>query len=376
MQSSQRYISLFMLFFFLLAATPSHAGVLITPARLEAVIGADGRIPEVTLLNRGPESVAVHFRLVGGGHDLVGIPRFSEEPGVIEHLTDFITLMPQECVLKAGEITKVAFQLRQPMQTGLYPALIADIIPLDFPKGGIAATTRIAIPMLLTAVDIAESAQPLLRSQALRVSQSGRGEPLQVDVEVHNLGNRHVHTGGRAVINGTQGPIAEVILPAVTILPGYARQLSAQWAPPSLPQGDYEITFIPDSAPDAATQVAVRLVRPYELAVVDVQIEQTQVIHEMPGVVLVQALIANRGNAPGDIALDLQLLSDDGAILVSDTVVGEVAADSGRLFGSSLQVGSLVPGEYLVQALVRQQGALVATWRQPVRLPATHLVQR
>ncbi|HHT26261.1 MAG TPA: hypothetical protein GXZ82_03285, partial [Firmicutes bacterium] len=72
MRFARQYVLLYMLLllFFLLAS--AQAGVLISPARLEAVIGADGHIPEVTLLNRGPEAVTVRFRLVGGGHDLVG----------------------------------------------------------------------------------------------------------------------------------------------------------------------------------------------------------------------------------------------------------------------------------------------------------------
>jgi hypothetical protein len=376
MRFAQQYVLLYMLLLLFFPLASVQAGVLISPARLEAVIGADGHIPEVTLLNRGPEAVTVRFRLVGGGHDLVGMPRFAEDRATTDRLAAHITFSPQECILRAGEICTVVFQLQKPLQGGLYPALVADIIPLGSAKGGIVATTRIAIPMLLTATDVAEQTKPLLRSQSLSVTQPGVGAPLQIAVEVHNFGDKHVHTGGRALISGPQGEMMEVVLPPVTILPGFARQLSTQWAPPALPQGDYVVRFVPDSAPEAVAQAAMRIVRPYELAAVDVHIEQVQVSHDGPGVVLIQALVGNRGNVAGAVELELRLLSLDGTLIARSAAVGEIAATSGRLFSSPLHVANMVPGEYLVQALVQQQGVLAAAWQESIRLPATQLVQR
>lgn len=382
----------------------ASAGVLISPARLEVTVGPDGQTPGLVAANRSDTAVNLHFSLAGGGHDLEGMPVFDERAQTAAALAQVVHISPAECLLAPGESIAIDINAH-PIQEGIYPVVIADIVPVRNPANGIVAATRIAVPLLITKSDARQAQSPVVAAINVLAAQEQAGGPVVFETILHNAGATHTRAGGRLLVQGPQ-TTAEISLPAVTVLPGFARRLRTSWSPTALPPGDYVVRFLPDNASPGYTPVATgqfQVVKPYELASVKLKLEELRVVHDLPGFISVQALLANNGNvsAIADVEMSLMQATDvpattsastaavdmidaspagtlvvTGNPLATKSVTTVIDPSSGRLLHSAIDIAGIQPGTYIVQATVWHQSNKQAVIEQPLQITAAHLAAR
>lgn len=365
-----------------IGVTEARLAVVISPARLEAVVG--GRVhPELTVLNRGEERVLVRLSLAGGGHDLDGMPLIDESREAVAAISARVRLMPEQLLLAAGEAAKVrVVVVDEEGSGGLYPVILADIAPLGEAGGAVSSRTRIAVPTLLTYASRGEKTEPELAVAGVKLEQGRAGEPLLVTALLHNTGKMHVRAGGRAVISGEFLGEETVLFPPVTILPGAMRKVTGQWAPAALPPGRYTVKVLPDGfrgggMSAAGLEVSFDVLHPYELAQARLELVSLQTPVLVAGQrIPVQAVVANRGNIPArDAVLELLVLNSRGEEEAAYRWLMEaLPPGKGQEFAGEIELANRLPGEYLLVASLWQEDEVAAILRREFRLAAEPLL--
>ncbi len=337
------------------------ASVVISPARLEAVIGLDGRLPPLTVANSGDAPVLIRFSLAGGGHDLSGAPLLDESEPVMARLARQIRIIPDELLLAPAEVRQVALWAQPGGKGGLYPIVVVDIMPEESATpAGVATRTRIAIPALLIYPAVVETERdaPLTVSD-IRLSQEAPGRPLLISAVMQNRSSVHVRAGAQVTIAGA-GRTDSIVAAPVTILPGAARRIQAEWAPPLLEAGVYHVSVQP-AAGGAAAETAFAIISQYELAQLHMELDRLDVSAPASGGVLVRVLVANNGNVPGDTRLELELNDWTGRRLAREEwLVPDLPPNTGREVSGILPL-TLAAGEYGLLARLWQADVEVAS---------------
>lgn len=211
-------------------------GILVTPARLEAVVGDDGRVPPVVLQNRSGQAVWVEARPVWGTHDLYGMPILHPA----DSLPDVkVQVSPNRFELAPGQRIAVEARLERP-ERPLYPVLLFEIGPQATAPPS-SAITQIAVPLLLVPHGHELGSAVVLGGWVDGVEE---GPGVRVHVIVGNDGAAHARTGGSArITHNESGQVTEIPLPEQLILPGLGRLLEVEWRPPELAAGRYSVDF-------------------------------------------------------------------------------------------------------------------------------------
>lgn len=359
----------------ILALSPGvRASVLVIPARLEAVAAPDGSTPGLVVYNRGSEAVEIRFSLMGSGHDLDGMPVFDEREEIVAWLSHHVHVTPAEVYLRPGESRRIDVRVSNAGTGGLYPAILIDIEPERQESRGVASRIRIAVPALITFRSSELESEPTAAKRGvkvvdLHVDQAGAGAPVRMEAVLINTGDRHVRAGARVEVDGS-GTRDEILLPAVTILPGAARRVAADWAPVNLPSGRYSARIIPDegSIADAMT-VAFDVIRPYEVA--RARFDITDFIAHEPTLkyLPIRTVVINRGNVSGSALLEVAAMNANGqAVTGRQWEVADLAPATGRVLTGELDVEACPPGEYRLIARIWQDGKPEATAEYSVRL--------
>jgi hypothetical protein len=295
-------------------AVPSQASVAIAPARLEAVIGPDGSLPPLSVMNRGQQAVRIRFSLAGGGHDLFGAPVLNESEQMQVMLSAQLQLQPSEVYLGPGESQFVSLQAQPLGSGGLYPIIVAEIIPeADSTADAMRACTRIAIPTLLTYQSgwSIRVQPPALSVSDVHVAQDDIGNPLVIRAIVRNEGDIHARLAVPAMITGPN-TCADLLFPPVTILPGAARQVQVEWAPAALPAGEYSVSVLPAMPSAGVGEMTFTVINQYELAQPRLELAMLDVPDLAAGSLPVKALVVNHGNVAGSVHLSLTLINNNG----------------------------------------------------------------
>lgn len=357
-------------------ALHAQASVAISPARLEAVIGPDGSLPPLTVANRGQFPVHICFSLAGGGHDLQGAPLLNESRQMQIALAAQLHLHPAEVYLGPGEVQYIYLQARPFGVGGLYPIIVAEIIPeASDNTSGMRTNTRIAIPTLLTyqaGWSAGVSRAPLAVSD-VRVTQAGIGHPLIISAIIRNQGATHTRLAVPAVINGPNNT-EDLLFPPVTILPGAARLVQAEWAPATLPVGEYSISVLPPTPDALASKTAFTVIDQYELAQTRLELARLDVPDLAMGSVAVRALVVNRGNVAGNAHLELTLTNQNG-----QRVIHQQWPDAVLPAGEGYELSGVLPlpinvGQYYLQVQLWHDAGEVASQTRLVQVTSESIL--
>ncbi|NLN17737.1 MAG: hypothetical protein GX162_00475 [Firmicutes bacterium] len=342
--------------------TIAQAGVVVAPARLEAVVGPDGNAPGLRIANTGSNAVTVKLSLADGGHDLDGAPLFDESITGRQRWADRIFLDKTELFLGPQESTDVRVRALLEEGQGLYPVIMAEIRPVGSSSVGVETVARVAVPVLLTR----PPAQTLVSASGLIVSQESAGGPVLIEGILRNEGSVHVRAGARIAIEGP-GIVDEILLNPVTVLPGLARRVRGEWRPESMPPGDYVAHLIPTRShtdfenPGAGTSVSFGVLRPYELASAKPILELFDVRRNVDSALSVEALISNRGNITEQARLEINVLDRAGDVIGHrDWELSEVNPGTARVVAGEIPLNGSSQDGYLVRASLWHNGHQVA----------------
>lgn len=342
-------------------------------------MGPDGAVPGLRISNRGQDSVFVRLHLVGGGHDLEGVPVFDESEETKALWAQRASLEPSELLLGPSETSTVKVRVMPGRDRGLYPAIMADVEPLGSAGQGVVTFTRVAIPVLLT---LPGRGQDLLGEHGgviasrVEIEQERTGSPIRISAVIENNGQVHVRSGARASIQGP-GVAGEVVLKPVTILPGAARRVQGQWTPSTLPPGDYTVTLVPDSpagGPSRLAMASFSVNRPYELALARPYLELFSVSDVSGHELSVEAIIANRGSAAGQVRLAVRVTDAGGREVGYREWAKELAPSAGREIGGHVALHVSTPGEYVATALLWHEERQISRERRFFQVAKTSLV--
>lgn len=231
------------------AASPAAAsgGIHVTPARVEAVIGADGSAPPITVHNRMDRPVRIEVSVGWGSHDVHGIPMYVPESPDADATAQ---VHPPELLLLPGARAEIRLRVA-PADRPHYPVVfLAWHVGLTTSVAGteFQTVTRIAVPFLLTPENHPPGDVRII-DIGVEATQS---RAVEIQVLVENAGDVHVRTSGEAVILDSTGNVVGIVrLPHVLVLPGAERLLRVEWQPEKLLTGPYTLRV--DGLSEAST---------------------------------------------------------------------------------------------------------------------------
>ncbi|MGI6611150.1 MAG: hypothetical protein ACOX4G_11645 [Limnochordia bacterium] len=377
-QSNRFRVFLLMMVALTTCSLRGEAGVIIAPARLEAVVGPEGSTPGLRILNTGSESVMVSLSLVDGGHDLEGVPVFDESPAGRERWAGSVFLERTEVFLGPQESVPIKIRAIPEQGRGLYPVVMAEIQPTGTRPAGVVTMARVAVPVLLTSTP----GNTVVRASELEIRQERVGGPVLLEGIVRNEGEVHVRAGARVAIEGPD-TVDELLLKPVTVLPGAARRVRGEWRPDSLPPGQYNACLIPHYPYEVSetawttASVSFSVLRPYEVASAKPCLEQFSVRRTSGPNLAMKALVGNRGNIAGQARLVVEVTDEAGQeVGHRDWQLGIVAPGVGRAVGGEIPLTMSRPGGCLVTALLWHNGRQVAEETLSLRLDPAALAAR
>lgn len=224
----------------ILSSPMDARGVVVTPARLEAQLPADGVLPPIRVENRGDHSIRVHAHMGRGSHDLQGqtIYYYGDAPN-----DSTFTVTPDEFFLKPGEKAAVEVTVT-PADRAAYPILFIELMGIDTSGTGM---TRIAVPFLL----YTEASPPAGRVEAMWLEVDETDAVYALQAIVSNEGTSHMRTAGSLqLLNSDGAAVVERPLPEHVVLPGARRQITVQWDATQLSPGNYELLLHTEMALD------------------------------------------------------------------------------------------------------------------------------
>lgn len=207
-------------------------GILVTPARLEAVLAPDGTLPPLYIENRTGQAVGFWSDVGWVSHDLYGAPLYLPQ----EWRTDVaVHIEPQTTRLEPGEGVYLRISV-EPADRPSYPVIYLSFRPYEH---GHADILRIAVPALL------HTGQESIRTLVEEVSLESDPDGSYLHLLVANYGDAHVRAGGRVHLLAPDGElVATAVAPATLVLPGARRLISAAWEGGPLPWGEYRMVFV------------------------------------------------------------------------------------------------------------------------------------
>ena len=211
----------------------------------------DARIPpgaqrdfEVTVVNNGSRAYAFEANLV----DIILDPNTNDviyrvDPTVTWSAESYVEVTPRVIALEPNSTVKLTLTVTAPsepeMVGGRYSALRVRTLSRD-PEPGAQARLglQFTVPLLFTigrgeSHSIEVSAPPATAPQ---------GAPVEVEVEVSNLGQTHERPVVLLALRDPEGNVASThqLRSERFILPGQTRVIPVRWDP-ALPMGDYEV---------------------------------------------------------------------------------------------------------------------------------------
>jgi hypothetical protein len=192
-------------------------GVLIVPARLEAIFNYDGSIPSLYVINNSNSKIDLEVSYGWGTHDLYGQPRYLDS----SNHQALIIVYPSSFTLNSKEIMEVKVSVN-PSDQPMYPVIFFDFIS----QGDMARkAVRIAVPLLLTPSGFPEGEGVITHCWLER-----KGKSLIVNLIFANPNMAHVRSGGKVMIVHKESGISfDIDIPKQIILPGAQRLVSIEW---------------------------------------------------------------------------------------------------------------------------------------------------
>ncbi len=249
-----------------LLAFPALAQLGISPDTIDVPVSeGHNSLPSINVGNGSDKPVDFKVEVVGYGQGVGGSSQGLEPDTNPLSAVSYIKFDPAEFHLKPGE--KQSVDLTAYIPEGTQGGRYAILLVVTSPKGEEAVKTvsRLGVLIRLT---IAGSHFDTKGS--IKLVEAGRIEPnkpIPIKVTYANEGNVHYKVQSSATISNAQGDIlGKVVSKSALVLPGYSRELVAEWAPDhELQLGTYNMlaTVSLEDGTEIATATGSFEIKPY-----------------------------------------------------------------------------------------------------------------
>jgi len=215
----------------ILPASPALAQLGISPGSIDLRVPCgEYTLPSVTVRNDSDRAMDFEVELAGYGHDLRGSTEVLEPDTNPLSAAAYITFDPAEFRLEHGESQDIDLTVSIPEGTdgGRY----AVVLVVGTPAGDepIKTVSRLGVLVRLT-ITVSHLVQ---QGRILSIGSAPveSGMPIPIEVIYANEGNVHYRVQSSVTIFDAGGDVLDVVRGRLTmVLPGYSRELAADWIP-------------------------------------------------------------------------------------------------------------------------------------------------
>lgn len=214
-----------------LLTSPALAQLGISPGSMDMQVPeGEHSLPSITVRNDSDKPMDFEVELVGYGQGISGSTEVLEPD--INPLSGlpYISFDPAEFYLEPGESQEVDLSVSIPAGTdgGRYAVVLVVATPRD--EEAIKTVSRLGVLVRLTIDGSHLVQQGSIESIGSEPVESGK--PIPIKVTYANEGNVHYRVQSSVTIYDAQGAVLdEVEGKSALVLPGYSRELIAEWIP-------------------------------------------------------------------------------------------------------------------------------------------------
>jgi hypothetical protein len=214
-----------------LLAAPALAQLGISPGSMDLLVPqGEHTLPSVTVRNDSDKAMDFEAHLAGYGHDVRGSTHVLEPDTNPLSAVAHIRINPAKFRLEPGGRQDVGLTIFIPPGTdgGRYAVVL--IVGTPAGEEAVKTVSRLGVLVRLTIAGSELVEQGSIRSIGTAAVESGA--PIPVKVTYANEGNVHYRVQSSVTIFDAQGGVLDVVRSRLTlVLPGYWRELVADWIP-------------------------------------------------------------------------------------------------------------------------------------------------
>jgi hypothetical protein len=214
-----------------LLAAPALAQLGISPGSMDLLVPhGEHTLPSVTVRNDSDKVMDFEAHLAGYGHDVLGSTQVLEPDTNPLSAVAHIRINPAKFRLEPGGRQDVRLAVFIPPGTdgGRYAVVL--IVGTPAGEEAVRTVSRLGVLVRLTIAGSEVVEQGSIRSIGTEAVESGA--PIPVKVTYANEGNAHYKVQSSVTIFDVRGGVLDVVRSRLTlVLPGYARELVADWIP-------------------------------------------------------------------------------------------------------------------------------------------------
>ena len=221
--------------------SPALAQLGISPGSMDMQVPeGEHSLPSITVRNDSDKPMDFEVELVGYGQGIGGSTEVLEPDTNPLSAVAYIGFAPAEFYLEPGESQEVDLTVSIPAETngGRYAIVLLVATPRD--EEAIKTVSRLGVLVRLTIAGSHLVQQGSIESIGSEPVESGK--PIPIKVTYANEGNVHYKVQSSVTIFDAQGAVLDEVegKPAL-VLPGYSRELVAEWIPDrELEPGTYD----------------------------------------------------------------------------------------------------------------------------------------
>jgi len=211
--------------------SPALAQLGISPGSMDMQVPeGEHSLPSIIVRNDSHKPMDFEVELVGYGQGIGGSTEVLEPDTNPLSAVAYISFDPAEFYLEPGETQQVVLTVSIPQGTdgGRYAVVLVVATPRD--EEAIKTVSRLGVLVRLTIAGsylVQRGSIKLIGSEPVE-----SGKPIPIKVTYANEGNVHYEVQSSVTIFDAQGDVLDIVRskPAV-VLPGYSRELVAEWIP-------------------------------------------------------------------------------------------------------------------------------------------------
>ena len=214
-----------------LLTSPALAQLGISPGSMDMLVPeGEHTLPSITVRNDSDKPMDFEVKLAGYGQGISGSTEVLEPDTNPLSALSYIQFDPAEFYLEPGESQEIDLTVSIPQETdgGRYAVVLVVATPRD--EEAIKTVSRLGVLVRLTIAGshlVQQGSIKLIGSEPVE-----SGKPIPIKVTYANEGNVHHTVQSSVTIFDAQGDVLDIVRskPAV-VLPGYSRELVAEWIP-------------------------------------------------------------------------------------------------------------------------------------------------
>jgi len=214
-----------------LLTSPALAQLGISPGSMDMLVPeGEHTLPSITVRNDSDKPMDFEVKLAGYGQDISGSTEVLEPDTNPLSALSYIQFDPAEFSLEPGESQEIDLTVSIPQGTdgGGYAVVLVVATPRD--EEAITTVSRLGVLVRLTIAGSHLVQQGSIECIGSEPVESGK--PIPIKVTYANEGNVHYEVQSSVTIFDAQGDVLDIVRSSgAVVLPGYSRELVAEWIP-------------------------------------------------------------------------------------------------------------------------------------------------